>query len=188
MHKLAPKTALGKAEPISEQIGDLTISENSDLAIASVAARLGKEKQCVQLLQDVIGSGAPSPGHAALSDTFSAIWLGPDQWLVTAPLDSHELLADEVSAQLSDIASVTEQNDAWVCFDIMGASVANLFERLCPVPLRRMSRGEAQRTTIHHIGCIVVATEKLEAVRVLGPRSSAGTLHHALVSVARGLP
>lgn len=187
MHNLTPTTALGGTAPRVDTIGNITVSENSALALASVAARLGQGESCAKSLATFIGAPAPEPAKAVFGATLSAFWMGPDQWMVSAPFETHELLANDLKAALNGAGSVTEQSDGWVVFDVSGAGAVDLFERLCPAPARRMSAGDGQRTTIHHIGCFLNCRTKGTEFQVLGPRSSAGTLHHALVSVARAV-
>ncbi|WP_227269692.1 sarcosine oxidase subunit gamma [Roseobacter weihaiensis] len=184
MHDLAPLTALGHAAPWTDQIGGMAITERPQIALASVTARQGREPTCRQTLTTWLGDGPPPPGKALLRDPFSALWMGPDQWIVAADYDAHERLADELKAKLKQAASITEQTDAWVCFDVSGDRVVDLCERLCPAPARRMQTGDAQRTTVHQMGCFLVCLKQSEEMRFIGPRSSAGSLYHALVTAA----
>ena len=98
--------------------------------------------------------------------------------------ESHETLAAQLAAKAKGTASVTEQNDAWCCFDLSGPRLASVFELLCPVNLRACAGGEATRTGIDHLGCFLLVLSP-DHVRVLGPRSSAGSLHHALLTAMR---
>jgi sarcosine oxidase subunit gamma len=47
-----------------------------------------------------------------------------------------------------------------------------------------MRAGDAQRTVIHHLGCYVLKRAAEDHIRILGPRASAGSLHHALLDAA----
>jgi sarcosine oxidase subunit gamma len=187
VHSLRPLTALGGSSPQQDRIGALTIVETPDVALASVAARLGQEAVCRKALGGALGAAVPEPGKALLVDPVSALWMGPDQWLLWARHQSHELLADGIKTELGAAASVTEQNDAWVCFDVSGPSVVDLSERLCAAPARRMRTGDAQRTAIHHMGCFLIVLEAGQEFRFVAPRSSAGSFHHALVTAARSV-
>lgn len=183
MHDLAPLTALGHAVPRTDQIGGLNIVERPQIALASVAARLGQEQACHRHLTTWLGDGPP-PGKALLRDPFSAFWMGPDQWMVAADFAAHERLADALKAKLAGTASITEQTDAWVCFDVLGDMAIDLCERLCPAPARQMQTGDAQRTIVHQMGCFLVCLTRATEMRFIGPRSSAGSLHHALITAA----
>ena len=186
MHDLKPTTALGGAAPQVDTIGALTITENAGVSLASVAARLGGEAKTAQVLKKLLGD-VPGPGRAQLHDPEAGFWMGPNQWMIGAPMDTHELLADQLKSKLGDAASVTEQSGAWVVFDLVGANMVDALERLCSAPVRRMVAGDAQRTTIHHLSCFVIRRDAEDHMRIIGPRASAGSLHHALVGAAKSV-
>jgi len=183
VHDLQTVTALGGTEPRIDTFAHVTIAENDGLALASVAARAGFETECHAALKDLLGA-VPSPGKAILRDPEAGFWMGPDQWMVGAPKATHELLADDLKARFGATASITEQSGAWVCFDLTGPGMADVTERLCAVPIRQMGVGDAQRTVIHQLGCFVIRRADENHIRILGPRASAGSLHHALIVTA----
>lgn len=187
MHNLTALTALGGTSPVVETIGTVTLREEPNLALASVAARNGKQDACQRVLKTLLGDAAPGPGRAVLGMPLAAVWMGPDQWMIGAPHDSHEDLADRLKSKLKGAASVTEQTDAWVCFDVTGAATVDVMERLCAAPVRRMQSADATRTTIHQMGCFVIRGAASDHVRVLGARSSAGSLFHALATAAQSV-
>lgn len=183
MHDLAPLTALGGTTPVKDSIGPVTISESPDWALASVAGRLAQEQACHTGLGAALGAAAPGIAAHVQGARLSAFWIGPHLWMVEAAYDSHENLATALKASLGDCASVTEQTDAWVRFDITGEALERLFERLCNLDLAQMPAGSARRTVIEHLGCYVI--RRAEGVHIYGPRSSARSLHHALIGAAR---
>lgn len=180
MHDLQPFNALGGNVPLRADIGTVTLRETPNVALASVAARLGHESACITGLNKLIGSDLPGPGKATLGTPFDAIWVSPDQWMISAPYDTHEDLADRLKATLLDHASVTEQSDAWVCLDLVGPDTDPVMELLCNLDIRAMAIGDAARTVIHHLGCFVIRMEPEKGLRIQGPRASAGSLHHAI--------
>lgn len=183
MHNLTPITALGGAEPRVDVFDHITISENDGLALASVMARLGKETACHKVLKKLLGA-VPDTGRAVLHDPEAGFCMGPDQWMIGAPKDTHERLADDLKAMFGDSASVTEQSGAWVCFDLRGPAMEDMSERLCNIPIRQMTSGDARRTVIHQLGCFVIRRADADHLRLFGPRASAATLHHALITAA----
>ena len=178
MHDLTPLNALGRATPATATNGGVTLKEVPEVALASVAARLGREADTAAALQTLTGAPAPGPGQFT-GDALIAFWMGPDQFMIEAPFDSHEDIAAHVKNALGDAASVTEQTDGWTRFDIWGDRTGRVFELLCPLDLRRMTPGAAQRTRIHHLGCFVLRRTP-DRFSVYGPRASAGSLWHAL--------
>ncbi|SDX81102.1 sarcosine oxidase subunit gamma [Ruegeria halocynthiae] len=183
MHDLFAITALGGSSPQTDRVGNVTCTESPGVALASVAARSGQEPKARTALGALIGADAPSVGRFA-GNPVMAFWTGPDQWMVAAPFDTHEELAHLANTQLGDTASVCEQTDAWVRFDLDGDDVLAVMELLCVLDCRKMQAGEAARTAIHHLGCFVICRSS-GAFSLYGPRSSAGSLHHAIVAAMK---
>ncbi|MGC1506261.1 MAG: sarcosine oxidase subunit gamma [Sulfitobacter sp.] len=180
MHNLTPTTALGGHMPRVDTVAGLTLTEKPGLALASVTARLGHQAACAQHLANLLGGPAPAAGKARLHDPEAAFWMAPDQWMVGAPFDSHEDLAAQLVTRFGATASITEQTDAWAAFDLRGDGIEAVMELLCPLNIRSMQTGDATRTSIHHLGCFVIRRDPADWLRILGPRSSAGSLHHAI--------
>lgn len=187
MHDLAALTPLGGTAPKTDRIGAILITEVTDQALASVTCRHGKAKPFATAAKKLFGVTLPAPGMAAAGDPWTLIWTGPEQWFAEAPFTSHEDIARIAKAGLGDTASVTEQTDGWVRFDIEGSTVVDLLERLCPVPSRQMKTGAATRTVMEHMGCFVVCRTAGAHFSVIAPRSYAGSLHHALCGAARSI-
>lgn len=184
MHDLTPLTALGGHKPRQEIIGQITLSENPDLALASVASRLGQEVACREHLKAILGK-APEAGKFTAVETFGAFWISPEAWMITAPFETHENLATELTKHFKETASITEQSDAWCCFDLCGPNLEDVIERLSPANIRAMKKNEACRTSIDHLGCFLLRPAPSDWLRILGPRSSAGSLFHALVAAIK---
>lgn len=184
MHNLTAMTALGGTTAREDTVGSVTLTEKPDIALASVAARMGHEEACRGHLKDVLGA-VPGPSKVQLHDPEAGFWMGPDAWMVGAPFATHEDLAHQLKARFGETASITEQTDAWVCFDLRGAGMEDVMERLCAVDIRTMRTGDGTRTVIDHLGCFVLRRDPSDWVRILGPRSAAGSLHHAVITAMR---
>ncbi|MCA3448082.1 MAG: sarcosine oxidase subunit gamma [Rhodobacter sp.] len=181
-HRLAPLTALGHPDLVVVTIGPVTIAERTDVALASLAARRGREADVAAAAQ-AIGLPLPGPGCHATGPVWSAFWLGPGQWMVEADFERFEDIVAALRPAFGIAASITEQTDAWVRFDLAGDDLAAVFERLCALDVRSMQPGHATRTVIEHLGSFVIRGRG--GITVLGPRSAAGSLHHALVTALR---
>lgn len=187
MHDLASLTPLGATTPKTDQIGRVRISEVTDRALASVTARRGSLTGFTAAAETLFGMTLPAPGTSATGEVWTLIWTGPEQWFAEAPFASHEDIARIVKAGLGDTASVTEQTDGWVRFDLEGEAVLDLLERLCPLATRSMKTGAATRSIIEHMGCLVICREAGQRFSLIAPRSYAGSLHHALAATARSI-
>ena len=113
---LEPLTPLGHSAPETTTIGPVTITERTDTALASLAIRLGRAAD-VAAIAHQFGIPLPKPGHHA-TDTLSAFWLAPDMWMIEAPFATHEDIRAHLLQHFNDAASITEQTDAWVRFDV----------------------------------------------------------------------
>ena len=178
--QLNPNTALGQDAPGIIVIGGLTITERDDTALASLATRQGRAVDVARAAA-VAGIPLPGPGHSEVGQ-LAAFWLGPDQWMIEAPFASHADIRAALLPMFGDAASITEQTDAWVRFDLSGDLPAVL-ERLTNFDFRSAADSAATRTVIDHLGCYLIR-RSAQLVTIYGPRSSAQSLHHALVEAA----
>ncbi|MFD2739431.1 sarcosine oxidase subunit gamma [Sulfitobacter aestuarii] len=184
MHDLKPITPLGGTAPQVDSFDGLQIAECPDWALASIAARRGREAEAAGAAEKFLGSALPDVAASTQEGPFTAFWTGPQQWMVEAPHDSHEDLAAQVKSALGDTASITEQTDGWCRFDLTGRRCHDALERLCNADSRAMAQGQVTRTRLEHLGCFLICREKDSHFSVIGPRSSAGSIHHALTVAA----
>jgi len=182
---LAPRTPLGHALPEQHNTGGFALTEVVDTALGSLTVRAG---QSAAVADRAAAAGLPLPGPACWlpGAPYAAFWLAQDSWMIEAPFASHEDIHRHLRGLFGDTASITEQTDGWARFDIRGENLPALFERLCPVDLRGLAPGHATRTVIEHIGCYLIWREP-GRISVIGPRSSAAALWHALETAARAL-
>jgi sarcosine oxidase subunit gamma len=178
---------LGAYEAQVDTFDGLTIREVTDRALASLAARIGQEGPCAKAAESLLAAELPGPQAWAAAGEFTAWWMGPDQWMVDASYADHTLLAAEVKTAVGDTASVTEQTDGWCRFDLNGPRCFDVLERLCQLDLRSGSAGDAQRCALEHVGVFLLCRDPGQSYSVLGPRSSAASLHHALTAAAESV-
>jgi sarcosine oxidase, subunit gamma len=182
---LQQMTALGHAAAKVLDIGPYRIAERFDVALASLATRRGHDEDVVKAAR-AANVPLPKPSTAVAGQPFSGFWLAPDMWMIEAPFDSHEDIAAHLKALFGVAASITEQTDAWVRFDLSGGNPVTLFERLSNLDLSVLPDGHASRTVIDHLGCYLVR-QSANLITLYGPRSSAQSLLHALEVVAKSV-
>ena len=175
---LKPCSAFGLDAPTVVQIGPYRIAERLDVALASVATRRDRAGDLATAAH-AAAVPLPQPARAVPGHPFSALWVAPEMWFIEAPFHSHPDIAADLKTALGDAASVTEQTDAWVRFDLTAPSLTRLLERLSNVDLDAVPVGYASRTVIDHLGCYLVK-RAVGDVTLYGPRSSAKSLLHAL--------
>ena len=177
-------TALGGESAQVDTFDGLEISECPDWALASLAGRFGQEADSAKAAQAFLGTALPDAAKCADAAPFYSFWTGPDQWMIEAPHHSHEDIAAQVKAAVQTASSVTEQTDGWVRFDLIGPRCHDVLELLCNADTRSMIAHSTTRTRMEHLGCFLICRADGH-FSVLGPRSSAGSLHHALITAAR---
>lgn len=183
MTDLIPLTALGATELRSERFGALTIAEDDSYGLASLTLRKG------QRAPTPFGLTLPQAGFAAQSDTIGAIWTGPNQWLILGEGQGQTDFAAQVLTQAPN-SSVTEQTDGLVCFDICSdagaAPIAAVMSKLVNLPPEAYATGRATRTGLEHMTVFLYRRDEGH-LSILGMRSYAGSLWHALVAAAERL-
>ncbi len=172
MTDLSPIPALGGSAPRGARHGAWSLTENAGLALASLALRRG----AVAPLP--FGIALPGPGLWAAGQGVAAFWTGPGQWFVEAEGRAEEDFARDL-AQHAPGCSVTEQTDGWACFEIEGPEIEALMARLVNIDVAGFGPGSATRTALEHMSVFVIR-RAADRLAVLGMRSSAGSLWHAL--------
>lgn len=178
-------TPLGGATPKVTGIGPYRIAGRFDVALASIATRRGRDADVAKAAK-AANVPLPKPLTAIAGQPFSSFWLAPDMWMIEAPFDSHEDIAAHLKPLFGVAASITEQTDAWVRFDVSGGNLVTLFERLSNLDLSVLPDGHASRTVIEHLGCYVIK-QSANLITLYGPRSSAQSLLHALEVAAKSV-
>jgi sarcosine oxidase subunit gamma len=76
------------------------------------------------------------PCTAAARDQIDALWLGPDEWLVTCPASEVARLHGALREALAEVhAAVTDLTDGRVAFRLAGPSARDVLAKGCPLDL-----------------------------------------------------
>ena len=181
MTELSPISALGHALPQAMAVGDVTICENTGVALASLALRHG------EAAPQPFGLTLPGPGGWAAAAGIAAFWMGPGSWMVEATGQADADFAAALKAQ-SPGCSVAEQTDGWVVFEITAtaAVLAALLEKLANLDAPRFVPGSATRTGLEHMSVFVIRRDEGH-LALLAMRSAAASVVHAVETAARRL-
>ncbi|WP_421980285.1 sarcosine oxidase subunit gamma [Roseibium sp.] len=179
-YKLTQSVPGSKTGETRFTLKDFKLGVEPGLALASVAVRTGKEDAAAARLSDILGTDLPPPGKFRQGADHTAFWIGRDQWMIAADHETREHLASGLKSVLQDTASVTEQNDGWVCLDVSGPDLSGVFERLMHADTALLSEGAALRTAIEHIGCFILCLETDTHYRLFAGRSFGGSLFQVL--------
>lgn len=182
MTDLAP-AMLPTGLPATEKVGEFQLSLAIPNHILSIACGAQGREEFGQWLETEYGLALPKPGRLAANDDVTILSSAQDQWFLERQGDIADDLPAKLEHELSGIAYVTDQTGGWVRFEANGPGLATVLCRLCPVDYEIMGSGEVARTKIHHIGCLVWRVGA--GCAVLGPRSTARSLWHALAEAAK---
>jgi sarcosine oxidase subunit gamma len=76
------------------------------------------------------------PNSSARKGKVTALWLGPDEWLLTCPLDDTAFFMNSLREALTDArAAITELSDGRVALSIAGPSARDVLAKGCPLDL-----------------------------------------------------
>ena len=178
-------TALGHDTAEVVQIGPYRIAERFDVALASLAMRRGQDAAFAAAAKK---AGVPLPGASTYEagKIFGAFWATPEMWFVEADFATHEDIVAALKPAFGETASITEQTDAWVRFDVSGEGLVAVFERLSNLDLATLPDGFASRTVMENLGVYLIR-HSATSVTLYGPRSSAQGLLHALEVTAKSV-
>jgi sarcosine oxidase, subunit gamma len=132
---ITPRTALG---PERLQPRGIRLAERSDLGKIDLRGDPGDRAfmsavgRCLELVL---------PGEPVTTATrggLTAIWLGPDQWLITCPRDDVRHHMQALREALQDVHSaITDVSDGRVAFRLSGPSARDVLAKGCPLDLER---------------------------------------------------
>ena len=183
MPNLTAVSPLGFTTPHKDTVGAYTISEVADRAMASVTARKESAAAVKNILAKILNQPAPEAGGFCAGE-IEAFWIGQSQWMLAAAFDEYEDIVASFAGTFKGKASLTEQTDGWCRFAINGPNLERLCSLLCAIDMRGFIAGKSARTTIEHIGCFILRYTD-DQIHIIGPRSSAASLHHAISAAAK---
>lgn len=91
------------------------------------------------------------PNTSARKNALTALWSGPDEWLVTCPRDDVAFFMNSLVEALRDChAAITEQSDGQVAFSLAGPSAREVLAKGCPLDLhpRAFRPGQCARSLL----------------------------------------
>ena len=162
---------------LPQTIGRVELTEVLASPVTLVAPFAGQQKAVSNALKSAIGVGFPNPNRTLGTDP-RVVWCGMGQALVIG--------AD--CPDLTGLAAVVDQSDAWTMVQIKGSDARDVLARLTPIDLRdsQFKRGHTARTLLGHM-TVSITRVGASTYDVMAMRSMAGTLVHDLTEAATGV-
>jgi sarcosine oxidase, subunit gamma len=80
------------------------------------------------------------PNTSATKGRVTALWLGPDEWLLTCPVDDTAFFVNSLREALNGThCAITELSDGRVAFSLQGPSARDVLAKGCPLDLHPRS-------------------------------------------------
>jgi sarcosine oxidase subunit gamma len=161
--------------------------------VAMAGLRVDPAGPAAAAVAEYLGVGLPTgPSTYAESETATAIWLGPDEWLVTSPFRTPEELEtglrEAVGVDGAEFAgSVVDVSAQRTTLRLRGEHVRDLLSGGCAIDLhpRVFLRGSAAQTLLGQAGVVLMALDDTGTHYQLVVRSSfAGYLTAWLLDAA----
>ncbi len=127
------------------------------------------------------------PNRVAVMGAVRVLWLGPDEWLITAPEGGDGGLSQRLAR--TEGAVVTDLSSSRAAIAISGAASRRLLEKGCGIDLhpRAFGPGDCAQTLLARVPVIVDQVAPAPAYRVFVRRSLARWLAGWLIDAAVGL-
>jgi sarcosine oxidase subunit gamma len=136
-----------------------------------------------------IGLALPlTPCTASAGDAVTALWLGPDEWLVVSDRHGPEALGDRLRAALAGLAvAVTDVSDARLIFRVSGPGTPDLLAQGCRLDLhpRAFAPGACAQTLLARVPVLLHRPADEPDLDVYVGRSYADYLWSWLVDAGR---
>ena len=162
----------------SDALGDrLAIRELAFLSQVDLRADPG-DVAVMERLRAGLGLALPQiPNTTSSGGDRSALWLGPDEWLVTGPEDQQELIEGALRSALSDApGAVTDVSANRTVVELRGPLARDVLATGCPVDLhpRVFGPGRCAQTLLGKAQVIVQLAEPTPAFWIYVRSSFAG--------------
>lgn len=186
-YALESRSALARAAEDSRS--GVTLELVDDRTIAHVAARKGQTDALAAEFSRHFQIDLPRKPGIVTTPSISAMWAGPDQWLVFAPGEDGRDLEQELRPRFGASASIADQSDARTLVRIAGPASRSVLAKLLPIDIhpRAFPAGSVAITHAAHIGVIVWRSDKPrtdDCFMLACARSYAQSFWHALVESA----
>lgn len=156
------------------------------VAIAQLAAFKGRAGDLANRVSAGLGVTLPGPGKSGHGDGVTAVWIGPETWLVTAPDMGGDGLIARVQAAAGDAAAVTDQSHGKTALRLTGARVRDALDKVCRLDLhpKACKPGDAAVTMIAHVTACLVMVDEAPTYDIIGPSTFALSLLEGLEMAA----
>lgn len=162
--------------------GPITAKEITGLTMVEVAAWDGDGNKIAKAVKAALGLALPTEAHGAvLEGEHSALWLGPNRWLILSAEDCGR----ELHQALDGIAAVIDQSHSRTAVEISGSSVTALLSKGCSLDFHPAAfpAGRCKATHFAHLSILIQRLSE-DSFRLYLPRSFSASAWEWLTDAA----
>ena len=127
--------------------------------------------------ESALGLELPTePNRAADSNSLTAHWLGPDEWLIVTPPSVQAWLIDSLEASLGGLhASVTDLSGGYTTIALSGPRARDVLAKGCPLDLHPavFRPGDCAQTLVAKAGALIRCVDNSPSFELVIRRSFA---------------
>lgn len=143
-----------------------------------------------QSVEKVIGLALPvEPNTYKLAESYTALWLGPDEWLIVTPSDQDALalIAELNSAWGNAFATATDVSGGNTMVNVSGTAARDFLAKGSPLDFhpRQFKVGDCAQSVFAHSGALFYLLDDQPNFRLIFRRSFADYLGVWMLDAAR---
>ncbi|HZS84064.1 MAG TPA: sarcosine oxidase subunit gamma family protein [Stellaceae bacterium] len=174
-------------EAAREMRDDLAVSLRERPLLGLLNLRLDAASEAAQRVKAALGFGLPGePNRATGEGGRSALWLGPDEYLVVTEPGGEAALARSLAEALQDRGAVTDVSDGRTAIEIAGSRARDVLATGCSLDLhpRVFRAGQCAQSGLAKARIILHQIDDRPGYRVFVERSHAEYLWLWLMDAA----
>ncbi len=156
---LAGHVAAGLFDTPEGATPGVELAERRPLDIVHLATPAASARAVATAVKGALGLVLPTvPNTGATADGVTALWVGPERWLIVAPDRTAESLLDRLEPALArTTAALTDQGHGRVCIRIAGPRARDVLAKACGLDLhpRAFAIGACAQTEVAHVNGLV---------------------------------
>ena len=181
---LKPLNALGGYDLERSSFNGIEISEKYLNSLASIGCSGPLLKNLSKKLKSTFDIEVPGPGKSVASQKVRVSWTAQGQWFIESDKVFPQGFDIYLLEKLGKEFAITDQSDGWVKFSLSGDNLLKALEKCIMLDLYKMVGGAFSRCSLEHIGVYLLCERNKKDFLIYGPRSSAKSLHHALIQAS----
>ena len=168
--RLSPLGAIQSAEspPHDEQLVERPFLTHINLRLDPA------DSESLAAAHQVLGIKLPlTPNTTTAADDLTAIWLGPDEWLLLTDHQSDALIADLQAALAGHVASVVDIGAGQTVIRLSGPSTLDVLARGCALDLHPtvFPPGACAQTLLARAQALLIAVDAIPTIDIIVRRS-----------------